>query len=127
MEGTAAGPRPAPRRSAGAAPDVTNWLPFVHTLKCTGVRFFGPFRPHAKILVVKSTMEGECTRQASNSKCAPMDTKVTDAQRNEWAQARANQKSTRDGNPVEGWPARIQAMKADGRLVERNGLWYRQE
>ena len=52
---------------------------------------------------------------------------VTEAQRKEWAIARSNQKSNADGTPVEGWPKRIQAMKADGRLVQHLGLWYRRE
>jgi hypothetical protein len=40
-----------------------------------------------------------------------------------WALARARQKSDEAGNPVEGWAARIAAMKADGRLVECDGAW----
>ena len=42
-----------------------------------------------------------------------------------WAAARALQKNLPNGQPSEGWPARLLAMKSDGRLVEHNGVWYR--
>ena len=52
---------------------------------------------------------------------------VTEAERKRWAAARALQRSDERGQPVEGWAARIAAMKADGRLVERAGAWYQRE
>lgn len=42
-----------------------------------------------------------------------------------WARARALQTSLPDGQPSEGWPARIHQMIRDGRLVSSGGLWYR--
>lgn len=52
---------------------------------------------------------------------------VTDAERAAWAVARALQTSLPNGQPTEGWGTRVTAMKADGRLVEHNGLWYRRD
>jgi hypothetical protein len=42
-----------------------------------------------------------------------------------WADARAIQKNLPNGQPSEGWPARIATMKNDGRLIKLDGLWYR--
>lgn len=44
-----------------------------------------------------------------------------------WAKARELQQVDEAGNPVEGWLARINAMKADGRLwySEEDGVWHR--
>jgi len=44
-----------------------------------------------------------------------------------WAKARAAQMTDEAGQPVEGWPARIDAMKADRRLFycEDDGRWHR--
>ena len=42
-----------------------------------------------------------------------------------WSAARALQTSLPNGQPTEGWPARLLAMKSDGRLMEHNGVWYR--
>jgi hypothetical protein len=42
-----------------------------------------------------------------------------------WADARALQKNLPNGQPAEGWAARVNAMKLDGRLVKMDGLWYR--
>jgi DNA-directed RNA polymerase subunit K/omega len=44
-----------------------------------------------------------------------------------WAKARALQQENEAGQPVEGWPARIDAMKADGRLwySPDDKLWHR--
>jgi hypothetical protein len=44
-----------------------------------------------------------------------------------WAAARALQHEDEAGNPVEGWAARIDAMKSDGRLwySEDDKLWHR--
>jgi hypothetical protein len=42
-----------------------------------------------------------------------------------WGRARALQTSLPNGNPTEGWPARIQQMIRDGRLVSMAGVWYR--
>ena len=52
---------------------------------------------------------------------------VTEAERERWAKARALQQTDERGQPAEGWANRIAAMKADGRLVERAGAWYRRE
>ena len=52
---------------------------------------------------------------------------VTASQRERWAKARALQRSDEHGQPVEGWAARIAAMKADGRLVEVNGSWRQRD
>ena len=42
-----------------------------------------------------------------------------------WAAARALQKNLPNGQPAEGWPTRLLAMKSDGRLVEHDGVWWR--
>ena len=42
-----------------------------------------------------------------------------------WARARAHQTSLPDGQPAEGWPARINQMIRDGRLYSLAGRWYR--
>jgi hypothetical protein len=44
-----------------------------------------------------------------------------------WARARELQKVDEAGNPAEGWAARIETMKADGRLwyCEEDGMWHR--
>jgi len=44
-----------------------------------------------------------------------------------WAKIRARQDKDEEGRPVEGWVARIDSMKADGRLFysEEDGLWHR--
>ena len=42
-----------------------------------------------------------------------------------WADARAIQKNLPNGQPSEGWPARVAQMKKDGRLIKLDGLWYR--
>jgi len=44
-----------------------------------------------------------------------------------WAKARAAQRTDEAGQPVEGWAARIDAMKADRRLWynEDTKLWHR--
>lgn len=52
---------------------------------------------------------------------------VTAKERKTWAGARASQRSDAFGRPVEGWAARISAMKSDGRLIQLAGLWYRRE
>jgi hypothetical protein len=52
---------------------------------------------------------------------------VTETERQRWAAARALQKTDAQGQPAEGWVKRIAAMKADGRLVEHAGAWYRRE
>lgn len=50
---------------------------------------------------------------------------ATDQDRQKWAETRASQRTDETGQPVEGWPARIRAMQADGRLIERGkGVWY---
>ena len=42
-----------------------------------------------------------------------------------WARARALQTSLPNGQPAEGWPARINQMIRDGRLYSLAGRWYR--
>ena len=44
-----------------------------------------------------------------------------------WAKARELQQVDEAGNPVEGWAARLAAMKLDGRLwySEEDGVWHR--
>ena len=49
---------------------------------------------------------------------------VTDEERKMWAKARANQRVDERGIPVEGWGARLKAMKKDGRLYEIDGVWH---
>lgn len=51
----------------------------------------------------------------------------TTTERQTWVAARARQHSDENGQPAEGWGARITAMKNDGRLVERNGVLWRRE
>ena len=48
----------------------------------------------------------------------------TPEERERWAKARALQRTDERGQPVEGWVARINAMKADGRLYPLNGVWH---
>jgi hypothetical protein len=48
---------------------------------------------------------------------------ATEEQKARWALTRAQQQVDERGIPVEGWLARIEAMKADGRLVEIDGKW----
>ena len=52
---------------------------------------------------------------------------VTASERETWAEARALQRTDAKGQPAEGWPARINAMKADGRLVLVGNAWYRRD
>lgn len=52
---------------------------------------------------------------------------VTATERQRWEKARALQQSDERGQPVEGWAARINAMKKDGRLYEVNGRWYQRD
>ena len=49
---------------------------------------------------------------------------VTDEERKMWANTRAKQRVDERGVPVEGWGARLEAMKKDGRLYEMDGVWY---
>jgi len=51
----------------------------------------------------------------------------TSTERQTWAAARALQRVDENGQPAEGWRARIDEMKKDGRLVERNGVLWRRE
>ena len=51
----------------------------------------------------------------------------TSTERQTWASARSLQRADENGQPAEGWSARIAAMKKDGRLVERNGVLWRRE
>lgn len=51
----------------------------------------------------------------------------TSNERQNWAAARALQRSDENGQPAEGWGARLAAMKKDGRLMERNGVLWRRE
>lgn len=51
----------------------------------------------------------------------------TETERQTWAAARALQRSDDQGQPVEGWAARINAMKADGRLVKVGSAWYHRD
>jgi len=53
----------------------------------------------------------------------------TARERAAWVETRTLQRSTEEGQPVEGWPARIAAMKADGRLryCDEDKLWHRRE
>ena len=52
---------------------------------------------------------------------------VTSGERQMWVAARSLQSVDENGQPVEGWPARIRAMMADGRIVKHAGAWYRRE
>jgi hypothetical protein len=51
----------------------------------------------------------------------------TSSERHIWDAARALQRTDENGQPAEGWGARIAAMKNDGRLVARNGVLWRRE
>ena len=51
----------------------------------------------------------------------------TSTERQNWAAVRALQRVDENGQPADGWGARIAAMKKDGRLVERNGVLWRRE
>jgi hypothetical protein len=48
---------------------------------------------------------------------------VTDEERERWAQIRAREEWV-NGVPKEGWRARIEAMKADGRLYVANNTMH---
>jgi hypothetical protein len=81
-----------------------------------------PVKPLALDPEVKPTVEEVVA-------CAPMYQpvvlpSVTEKERQCWSKARALQRSDEHGQPAEGWAARIAAMKADGRLIERAGAWY---
>lgn len=52
---------------------------------------------------------------------------VTAKERAAWAKARALQRTDENGQPAEGWAARLAAMLKDGRLYEVNGRWYQRD
>ena len=72
-------------------------------------------------------MEYPNLRELLENRCKVQEIKrpvATEGQKALWALTRAQQQVDERGIPVEGWLARIEAMKADGRLVEvEEGRW----